>query len=143
MKYRSDLLFGARTGNGRILVVDDEPSVRTLVRMMLEKAGYEVLEADNGETAIEAINEGENRLMLDAVICDLRMPKIDGLEALAYFRRAYPHVPLIVLTGYPDTELAVSCMREGVLDYLVKPVESGRLIAAVEQAMVARELAWR
>lgn len=141
--YRSDLFFGARTGNGRILVVDDEPGIRTVVRRMLEKAGYQVLEADNGETAIEAINEGENRLMLDAVICDLRMPKINGLDAMAYFRRSYPHVPLIVLTGFPDTELAVSCLRDGVVDYLVKPVEAERLKAAVERAMEMRQMAWR
>ena len=54
--YKSDLLFGALTGNGRILVVDDEACVRNIVRMVLEKAGYDVLEADSGETAIEAIN---------------------------------------------------------------------------------------
>jgi two-component system, chemotaxis family, chemotaxis protein CheY len=142
-EYRSDLFFGACTGNGRILVVDDERSIRIAVRRMLEKAGYDVLEAENGETAIEAINTGENRLMLDAVICDIRMPKINGLEALAYFRRAYPHVPLIVLTGYPDTEMAVSCLREGVVDYLVKPVDSRRLKVAVEKAMKQREMAWR
>jgi two-component system chemotaxis response regulator CheY len=142
-EYRSDLFVGACTGNGRILVVDDERSIRIAVRRMLEKAGYDVLEAENGETAIEAINTGENRLMLDAVICDIRMPKINGLEALAYFRRAYPHVPLIVLTGYPDTEMAVSCLREGVVDYLVKPVDSRRLKAAVEKAMKQREMAWR
>ncbi len=141
--YRSDLFFGACTGNGRILVVDDEPSIRTVVRRMLEKAGYEVLEADNGEAAIGVINAGENRLMLDAVICDLRMPKINGLDALAYFRHAYPHVPLIVLTGYPDTEMAISCMREGVVDYLMKPVDGERLKAAVRDAMEQRTMAWR
>jgi two-component system chemotaxis response regulator CheY len=142
-EYKSDLFFGACTGNGRILVVDDEPSIRSVVRIMLEKAGYDVLEAENGETAIEVINTGENRLMLDAVICDIRMPKINGLEALAYFRHAYPHVPLIVLTGYPDTEMAVSCLRDGVVDYLVKPVDGRSLKAAVEKAMEQREMAWR
>lgn len=142
-EYRSDLFFGACTGNGRILVVDDEPSIRTVVRRMLEKGGYEVLEAEDGETAIEAVNTGENRLMLDAVICDIRMPKINGLDAIAYFRHAYPRVPLIVLTGYPDTEMAISCLREGVVDYLVKPVDGKRLKAAVGKAMEQREMAWR
>jgi two-component system, chemotaxis family, chemotaxis protein CheY len=52
-------------------------------------------------------------------------------------------VPLIVLTGYPDTEMAVSCLREGVVDYLVKPVDSRRLKVAVEKAMKQREMAWR
>jgi two-component system chemotaxis response regulator CheY len=139
--YRSDLWFGALTGNGRVLVVDDEPLVRQVVRMTLEKAGYDVLEAENGEKAIEVINENENPLVLDVVICDIRMPKINGVEAIEYFQRQYPHVPLIVLTGYPDTNMAVSFMRHGVVDYLVKPVDAERLKAAVMEAMDQRNLA--
>ena len=141
-EYKSDLLFGALTGNGRILVIDDEPSVRTVVRMTLEKAGYDVLEAEDGEQAIEAINTGENRLVLDAVICDIRMPKINGIEAIDYFQKEYPHVPLVILTGYPETEMAVSFLRKGVADYLVKPVDAERLRDAVETAMERRHVAW-
>jgi two-component system chemotaxis response regulator CheY len=140
--YKSDLLFGALTGNGRVLVVDDEPSVRTIVRLLLEKAGYDVIEAENGEAAIEALNTGENRLVLDVVICDIRMPKINGVQALEYFQREYPHVPVIVLTAYPDTKMAVSFMRNGVADYLIKPVDAQRLRAAVEKAMEQRQAAW-
>ena len=139
--YRSDLWFGALTGNGRVLVVDDEPLVRQVVRMTLEKAGYDVLEAENGEKAIEAINSNENPLVLDVVICDIRMPRINGVEAIEYFQRQYPHVPLIVLTGYPDTTMAVSFMRHGVVDYLVKPVDAKRLKTAVMEAMDQRNLA--
>ena len=141
-EYKSDLFFGARTGNGRVLVVDDEPSVRTIVRLILEKAGYDVLEADNGEAAIEALNAGENRLVLDVVICDIRMPKINGVEAIEYFQREYPHVPLIVHTAYPETRMAVSFMRSGVTDYLMKPVEAERLRGAVKKAMEQRQIAW-
>ena len=141
-EYKSDLFFGALTGNGRILVVDDEPSVRTVVRMTLEKAGYEVLEAENGEKAIEVINTGENRLVLDAVICDIRMPKINGVQAIDYFQREYPHVPVIVLTAYPETQMAVSFIRNGVADYLIKPVEAQKLQAAVAKAMEQRQVAW-
>ena len=141
-EYKSDLFFGALTGNGRVLVVDDEPSVRTVVRMTLEKAGYDVLEAENGEKAIEAINTGENRLVLDTVICDIRMPKINGIQAIDYFQREYPHVPLIVLTAYPETGMAVSFMRNGASDYLVKPVEAEKLKAAVAKAMERRQVAW-
>jgi two-component system chemotaxis response regulator CheY len=141
-EYKSDLLFGARTGNGRVLVVDDEPSVRTIVRLLLEKAGYDVLEAANGEAAIEALNAGENRLVLDVVICDIRMPKINGIQAIEYFQREYPHVPVIVLTAYPETKMAVSFMRSGVTDYLVKPVDAQKLMGAVERAMEQRQMAW-
>jgi two-component system chemotaxis response regulator CheY len=140
--YKSDLFFGALTGNGRVLVVDDEPDVRTVVRLTLEKAGYDVLEAEDGEKAIEAINAGENRLVLDVVICDIRMPKINGVEAIAYFQREYPHVPLLVLTAFPNTDMAVSFMGQGVVEYLVKPVEAERLKAAVAKAVERRQVAW-
>jgi two-component system chemotaxis response regulator CheY len=121
--------------------VDDEPDIRKVVKMTLNKAGYDVLEAENGEKAIEVINTGENRLMLDVIICDIRMPKINGAEAIAYFQREYPRVPLIVLTGFPDTEMATSFLRQGVVDYLVKPVEGEKLKATVARAMDQRELA--
>ena len=141
-EYKSDAFFGALTGNGRVLVVDDEPTVRTIVRLILEKAGYEVLEAENGETAIEALNTGENRLVLDVVICDIRMPKINGVQAIEYFQREYPHVPIIVLTAYPETKMAVSFVRSGVADYLIKPVDAQKLRDAVARAMERRQVAW-
>ncbi len=141
-EYKSDAFFGALTGNGRVLVVDDEPFVRTIVRLILEKAGYEVLEAENGEMAIEALNTGENRLVLDVVICDIRMPKINGVQAIEYFQREYPHVPIIVLTAYPETKMAVSFVRSGVADYLIKPVDAQKLRDAVASAMERRQVAW-
>lgn len=139
--FTSGFFMGGSATNGRVLVVDDEPDIRKVVRLSLQKAGYEVIEAENGEKAIEAINQGENRLLLDVVICDIRMPKINGVEAIAYFRANYPRVPLIVLTGFPDTDMATSLLRQGVVDYLVKPVEGEKLREAVGRAMDQRELA--
>jgi len=139
-EYKSGFLFGANTGNGRVMIVDDEPDIRKVVRMTLQKAGYDVLDAADGEKAIEAINTGENRLMLDVIICDIRMPKINGVEAIAYFRKEYPRVPVIVLTGFPDVNMATSFLSDGVVDYLVKPVEGEKLKAAVAKAMDQREL---
>ena len=139
-EYKSDFLFGASTGNGRVMIVDDEPDIRKVVRMTLQKAGYDVLEAEHGEKAIEVLNTGENRLMLDVIICDIRMPKINGVEAIAYFRKEYPRVPVIVLTGFPDVNMATSFLSDGVVDYLVKPVEGDKLKAAVAKAMDQREL---
>ena len=132
-EYTSDFLFGASTGNGRVMIVDDEPDIRKVVRMTLQKAGYDVVEAEDGQKAIEVINTGENRLMLDVIICDIRMPKINGVEAITYFRKEYPRVPLIVLTGFPDTEMATSFLRDGVVDYLVKPVEGEKLKAWISE----------
>jgi len=141
MEFKSGFFVGGEGSNGRVLIVDDEADIRKVVRMTLQKAGYEVLEAENGEKAIEVINTGENRLLLDIIICDIRMPKVNGIEAIAYFRQNYPRVPLIVLTGFPDTDMATSLLRQGVVDYLVKPVEGEKLRAAVARAMEQRELA--
>ena len=71
-EFTSGFFMGNAATNGRVLVVDDEADVRKVVRMTLQKAGYDVLEAENGEKAIEAINAGENRLLLDILICDIR-----------------------------------------------------------------------
>ncbi len=68
------------------------------------------------------------------IICDVRMPKLNGIDAVAYFRENYPSIPIIVLTGYPDVTLAVDFMKDGVVEYLVKPVEKDELVAAVRKA---------
>jgi len=86
-------------GMGRILVVDDEVSVRKVVRLTLMKAGYDVIDADDGSTGISMIGSDDNPLMLDVIVCDIRMPKINGLEAITFFRQQYSSVPIIVLTG--------------------------------------------
>ena len=133
-------MFGGHSTNGRVLVVDDEADVRKVVRMTLEKSGYDVIEAEDGEQAIQEINKGENPLLLDCIISDIRMPKINGVEAINYYKQNYPHVPLIVLTGFPDTEVATGFMKQGIVDYLVKPVEKQKLTTAVAKAMEQREI---
>ena len=120
---------------GRILVVDDEAQVRKPISLMLAKDGYEVVEAADGEEAIEALRSGDNPLMVDTVLCDIRMPKINGKEAIAYYRNQFPGVPIVVMTGYPDVELAVSLMRQGVRDYLIKPVTKEELLTVIRKSV--------
>ncbi|MGH7236574.1 MAG: response regulator [Nitrospiraceae bacterium] len=120
---------------GRVLVVDDEPSIRKLVNLSLTKAGYEVVEAQDGEQAIKVLNSDDNPLMVDTILCDIRMPKVNGIEAIAYFRTQYPTVPIVVMTGYPDVDLAVSLMRQGVRDYLVKPVSKEELLTVITKSV--------
>lgn len=120
---------------GRVLVVDDEAQVRKPISLMLAKDGYEVVEAVDGEEAIEALRSGDNPLMVDTVLCDIRMPKINGQEAIAYFRSQFPGVPIVVMTGYPDVELAVSLMRQGVRDYLIKPVTKEELLSVIRKSV--------
>lgn len=125
---------------GVILVVDDEESIRKVSRLALTKAGYEVLEAENGEKAIEVLNSGENPLTVDVIICDIRMPKINGVEAIKYFQTQYPSVKIVVQTGFPDLDLATSLMKQGIVDYLVKPVEKEKFLAAVANAVAQRTI---
>ena len=120
---------------GRILVVDDEAQVRKPISIMLTKDGYEVVEAQDGEEAIQALQSGDNPLMVDTVLCDIRMPNINGKEAIAYFRSQFQGVPIIVMTGYPDVELAVSLMRQGVRDYLIKPVAKEELLSVIRKSV--------
>ena len=120
---------------GRVLVVDDEAQVRKPISIMLAKDGYEVVEAQDGEEAIEALQFGDNPLMVDTVLCDIRMPNINGKEAIAYFRSQFPGVPIVVMTGYPDVELAVSLMRQGVRDYLIKPVTKEELLSVIRKSV--------
>jgi len=140
MSEATGAMFSGHTSNGRVLVVDDEPDIRKVVKMTLTKAGYDVIEAEDGEKAIEAIKEGDNPLLLDVIICDIRMPKINGVEAINYFQQQYPRVPIIVLTGFPDMEMALGFLKKGVVAYLVKPVEKEQLMNAVAKALNQREL---
>ena len=126
--------------NGRVMIVDDEADVRKVVRLCLEKAGYQVIEAEDGEQAIKQIKVGDNPVFLDVIITDINMPKVNGLEAMQFFQQEWPHVPLIVMTGYPNLESAKELMKQGLVDYRVKPVDKEKLVAAVEKAMSQRGL---
>ncbi len=118
----------------KILVVDDEEEVRKTIRLQLKGTGLEVVEAADGKKGIEML-DSENAITMDAILCDVRMPNINGVEAVSYFRREYPSIPVIVLTGYPDVKLAVDFMKEGVVEYLVKPVEKTKLVEVIMNAI--------
>ena len=135
MSKESGGMFSGHETKGLALIVDDEPDVRKVVKMILTQAGYDTIEAEDGEKAIEAFKEGENSLLLSVIITDIRMPKINGIEAINYFQHAWPRVPLIVLTGFPDMEMALGFLKTGVVAYLVKPIEKEKLLNAVANAV--------
>lgn len=120
---------------GRVLVVDDEADIRKMVKMTLTKAGYDVIEAEDGEKGIAAIRSGDNPLVLNAIICDLAMPKVSGMEAIAYFRSQFPSCPVIVLSGTGTIDKASALFKQGVVEFLSKPVEPEKLIASVNKAV--------
>ena len=128
-------MFSGHATQGLILVVDDESDVRKICRMTLEKAGYDVIEAEDGEQAIQLVKAGENPLVLDVILTDIDMPKLNGMEAIRFFQREFPHKPIIVLTGKPKLEAATHLMKLGLVDYLIKPAQNEALLAAVAKAM--------
>jgi len=86
---------------GKIMVVEDEESVREAIKMQLESAHYNVLEAENGEEAIKVLQSGSNLVHCGLILCDIRMPKVNGLECIAYFREQAPGIPIVVVTAFP------------------------------------------
>jgi len=119
------------------LVVDDEKNIRKLIRLTLMKAGYDVLEAADGTEAVKLLNSEDRAAGIDAIICDIRMPKVNGTEAISYFCQQFPSIPIMALTGFPDTRLAISLLKQGVL-YIPKPVDGDKLLTFVCGAMERR-----
>lgn len=129
----------ASSTKGKVLIVDDEADVREVLRLHLESANLNVIEAENGEEAINLMKLGSNLLQVGLIICDIRMPKVNGVEAIEYLKENAPSIPIIVVTGYPDSELAVSLLKKGVKDYLVKPLEKEKLLAKVKEALSSEQ----
>jgi two-component system, chemotaxis family, chemotaxis protein CheY len=119
---------------GRVLVVDDEADVRKSIRLILSKAGYDVVEAEDGEAGVRAMKRGDNPIALGAIICDLNMPKMSGLEAITYFRSHFPHASVIVLSGEVTSERAGVLLVQGVSSILSKPIDQDTLLAVVKKA---------
>lgn len=120
---------------GRILIVEDEEHVRRTVGLALKQGGYEVIEAMDGEQAIQTIQADPQTQEVHAIICDLALPRLNGKEVIAFIRAKLPSVPIIVLTGYPDVKGAVSLFKQGVVDYLVKPAQAQTLLDSVRRAI--------
>jgi two-component system, NtrC family, response regulator PilR len=118
----------------RVLVVDDEQSMRDLLAIMLRQAGYEVTVADGGETAVEALKAES----FDLVVTDLRMRKVDGLAVLRAAKEHAPRTVVLVVTAYASTETAVEAMK--LDDYVTKPFKLDELKVTVANALERRRL---
>ena len=102
--------------------------------MILSKAGYDVIEAEDGQECVAQAKAGDNPLMLNAIVCDLQMPNMDGMAAIPFFRSQFPACPVIVLSGAGTVENANILFKQGVIEFLTKPVDQEALLAAVEKA---------
>ncbi len=118
-----------------ILLVDDEPVQRRLMSALLsKKLSYQVMAVDSGEEALRRLR-ASNIGDLSAVLLDIHMPGMNGFETLAQMRRLRPDLPVLMLTGSDDTELAVRAIKEGASDFIVKPPQPAHLGVAIENAI--------
>jgi len=126
----------APVATARVLVVDDERSLRELLAIVLRREGYEVMLAENGTIALAALARG----MVDLLISDIKMPDMSGVEVLRAAKRSDPALPAIMMTAFASTETAVEAMRLGACDYLVKPFDVDELKLKVREKLESREL---
>ena len=123
--------------HGKILIIEDDPDIREILKQQLEQANYKVIEAADGQEGIELMQKGSNLVQVGLIITDIRMPKVNGVEAIDYIKANAPSIPIMVVTGYPDTELAVKLLQKGVKDYVVKPVAKESLLNKVSAILLS------
>jgi two-component system, NtrC family, response regulator PilR len=121
----------------RVLVVDDEQSMRELLGIMLRQVGYDVTQADGGEAAIQTLKTTD---VFDLVITDLRMRKVDGLAVLKAAKEHSPHTVVLVVTAFASTETAVEAMKLGAYDYVTKPFKLDELKLTIANALERKRL---
>ena len=122
----------------RILLVEDEKAIRNVLRNILlnEDPKHHIDEAEDGDQAIEALDGSS----YDLVLCDIKMPKRDGLEVLAHAMKHYGDTPFVMISGHGDLDTAVGCIRSGAYDYIAKPPDLNRLITTIRQALDRKKL---
>ena len=132
-----ELAGGAFAAAGRVLVVDDDPDILIFVSEVLTHSGFEVHTAGNGPHAVERVAQGA----FDAVVSDIRMPGMDGLELLRTVRRHRPDLPVILMTATPDVGTAMEACEFGALRYLLKPLSPPAVAAAVKEGVRLHRMA--
>ena len=122
----------------RILIIEDEAAIRRVLHKIIaeENSRYEVFEAEDGMQGVAMIKEND----YDLVLCDIKMPKMDGVEVLQYSKKLKPELPFLMISGHGDLETAVQTMRMGAFDYISKPPDLNRLLNAVRNALDQKKL---
>lgn len=124
------------TGQQTILVVDDEKAIRKALHEILSFEGYHVVEAGDGAEAMKQIRETNP----DCILCDIKMPRMDGIEVLEQVQADYPDIPFILISGHGTIETAVEAVKKGAFDYVSKPPDLNRLLITLRNAMDRKSL---
>ncbi len=122
----------------KILIIEDEAAIRRVLVKILseENSTYQVEEAEDGLVGIEKIKKND----YDLVLCDIKMPKMDGVEVLEAAKKIKPEIPMVMISGHGDLDTAVNTMRLGAFDYISKPPDLNRLLNTVRIALDRKEL---
>lgn len=122
----------------KILIVEDEKAIRNVLKNILseEDKSFEVEEAENGKQAIDLLGQQD----FDVVLCDIKMPGVDGIEVLDYARENHPDTAVIMISGHGDLDTAVDSMKKGAYDYISKPPDLNRLLTTVRRALDRTDL---
>lgn len=136
-RFRRDVLLqwmeqpSHNTPSSHILVIDDEATVRKLIRINLEKEGYRVSTAANGREGLEKIGSDSVQL----VLLDLKMPEMTGPEIVAELKKSHPELPIIIVTGYPDSQLMMEVNVQCPVMLVAKPIDKNILLTAVRTTL--------
>ena len=119
-----------------VLIVDDEEAFRYMLSALLTNSGFAVETAMDGVAAINAVQTK----LYDVALCDVKMPKVDGVEVLRFIKANFPAIEVVMLTGMSDVKIAVECMRLGAYDYITKPTSADELLGTIQRALERRQL---
>jgi DNA-binding NtrC family response regulator len=122
-----------------VLIVDDDPTQRRLLQAVVERSGFSVLQAGDGDTALRMVT-GANASPVDVMLLDLVMPGRDGMDVLAELQKSRAELPVIVLTGTGSIEAVVAAMKGGARDFVVKPAAPERIIVSIRNALEVKTL---
>lgn len=114
-----------------ILVVDDELLIRDLLYDFFQQQGWNIAVAESGERALEILRSRK----IDLLLTDIKMPQMDGLSLTSQVRLMYPHLPVVLMTGYPSVETAVEGIRAKVEDYIIKPFNINKLFKTLKSQL--------
>ena len=116
----------------KILIIDDEKSIRNTMKEILEYEGYQVVLAENGEQALAILETGKEQI--DTVFCDIKMPGIDGIEVLEKIQEMALDMPVIMISGHGNIDTAVECIKKGAYDFIEKPLDLNRILITIRNA---------
>ena len=125
---------------GKVLVVDDDPSIRETVRIILQRAGYEVLSAANGQEAMTLMQQGDHATTVNTVLCDLDMPSVNGQALIAHLHAQYPAIPITVMSGVEAFTFTEAVVKQGVTDWIRKPASREAVLEKVRVAVRLHKL---